>query len=279
MNVVVVGASGKMGRRVIPVLVERGHQVTAFVRRAGALPVATACIANWPDNPAAIPALLAADSIVNLAGDGNPPRGVSYDQANSEPCERIHTLLGGVRAPHLVFISYPGAAADERSAYLRAKARGEEVSRRSAMRVAILRTSFVCGSRDQPLASDRALVVPRGRKAPMFGTGETRCRPVCMTDVVQAIVAVVEQRLEGEFALEGPEEMTLLELVRTLNANPAQPVRAVPAWLALIVGPLMGMRRDFVRFFLADALDAHRNVFAATGVRAHRVAEMWPLET
>ena len=276
MNVVVIGANGKMGQRLIPVLAEHGHQVTALVRRAGAVPGARACIADWPTNPAAAQALRAAEAIVNLAGDGNPPRGVSYARANAEPCERIHALLDGARAPHLVFISYPGAAPDARSAYLRAKARGEELSRRSATRVAILRTSFVCGSRDRPLTSDRALVVPRGKKAPMFGTGETRCRPVGMDDVAAAITAVVEQRLDGELALEGPEEMTLLELVRTLNANPSQPVRALPGWLSLLVGPLMGMRRDFVRFFLADALDAHRNVFAATGVHARRVAELWP---
>jgi uncharacterized protein YbjT (DUF2867 family) len=277
MNIVVVGANGKMGTHLLPVLRNRGHQVTALVRRDPRNLAATAVVTDWPTSQAAAHALRRADSIVNLAGHGNPPRGTSYAQANAEPCEQIQALLGDTRAAHLVFISYPGAPVG-RTSYLRAKARGEELSRASAHKVAVLRTAVVCGSRAQPLDSDRAMLVPRGKRASMFGTGQTRCRPVGMADVAQAIAAVVEQQLDGELALEGPQEMTLNELVCTLNGDPKQPVRSVPGWLGLLIGPLMGMRRDFVRFFLADALDVHRNVFTATGLRAHHLAELWPPE-
>jgi uncharacterized protein YbjT (DUF2867 family) len=278
MNIVIVGANGKMGTHLLPVLRDRGHRVTALVRRDPGNLAAAAVVTDWPTSPAAASALRGADSIVNLAGSGNPPRGTSYAQANAEPCERIRALLGETRVPHLVFISYPGTQAG-RTGYLRAKARGEELSLASAHKVAILRTSMVCGSRAQPLDSDRALLVPRGKRAPMFGTGQTRCRPVGVGDIAQAIAAVVEQQLCGELALEGPEEMTLNEIVCTLNGNPGQRTRNVPGWLGLLIGPLMGMRRDFVRFFLADALDVHRNVFTATGLRAHHLAELWPPET
>jgi nucleoside-diphosphate-sugar epimerase len=278
MNIVVVGANGKMGAHLLPVLRDRGHHVTALVRRDPGNLAASVIVADWPTSQAAAGALRGADSIVNLAGSGNPPRGTSYAQANAEPCERVHALLGETRASHLVFISYPGAPGG-RTGYLRGKARGEELSRAAAHRVAILRTSVVCGSRTQPLDSDRAMLVPRGKRATIFGTGQSRCRPVGIDDVAQAIAAVVEQRLDGEFALEGPEAMTLNEIVCTLNSDPGQRIRSVPGWLGLLIGPLMGMRRDFVRFFLADALDVHRNVFTATGLRAHRLADLWPPPT
>jgi nucleoside-diphosphate-sugar epimerase len=272
MRIVIIGANGKMGRGLVPALAQRGHEISTLVRKE---PVGERCITDWQGNPRAAEALRAADSIVNLAGSGNPPRGVSYDEANAAPARRVLELLGEHRAPHLVFISYPGASAGATSAYLTAKACGEEISRRSAKQVAILRTSFVCGSRAEPLDSDRPFLVAAGKRAPMFGRGDVRCRPLCLADVVTALVATVEQRLAGEFALEGPDEMTLVDIARTLNANPGLRFRRLPGWLALAVAPLLGMRRDFVRFFLADALEPSPNVFAVANVDAHRLAAIW----
>src|SRR5262249_38421971 len=141
MKIAIVGANGKMGQRLIPLLTSRGHSVVAFVRAA---PVAgaTEVIQDWANNPRAGAALREADSIVNLAGSGNPPRGVTYAEANLAPAEAVRDLLGGKTAPHIVFISYPGTSETAASDYLVAKARGEQVTKDSAKRAAILRTSM-----------------------------------------------------------------------------------------------------------------------------------------
>src|SRR5215831_8297125 len=125
MRVVIVGANGKMGRRLAPALAQRGHVVTTLVRGEQ---LGGHCITDWPNHPESAAALRAADSIVNLAGSGNPPRGVSYDAANAAPAARVLELLASQRAPHVVFISYPGARGDAASEYLAAKARGEATS-------------------------------------------------------------------------------------------------------------------------------------------------------
>ncbi|GAA2677898.1 MULTISPECIES: NAD(P)-binding oxidoreductase [Actinosynnema] len=75
MRILVVGANGRLGRRVVARALEVGHEVTAFARRADGLPadpalaVRVGAVAEWPAEVRA--AVSGQDAVI--AALGNPP--------------------------------------------------------------------------------------------------------------------------------------------------------------------------------------------------------------
>lgn len=274
MRIVVTGATGTIGRRLVPALRSRGHRVVTLVRGRDS-PAADRVVMDWLRNDERTAHELArADSIVNLAGNDNPPRGESYTDANTLPAARIRKHLGPLGAAQVVLVSYPGAIYGSGSPYLDAKGRAEMLTRDVARQPVILRLSLACGTRVAPLDSDRTLVPEPGERLRLPGDGSARLRPVLIDDCVAALVGVVEEGLSGQYALEGPDTLTVAELAELLNGHSA-PARHVPRLLAVAAAPMLGLRRDYVRRLLEDALESTPNVFEVLGLRPRRVAEAW----
>ena len=270
--VVVAGANGKVGQLLIPRLKQRGHRVIALVRSA-AVPDAEVVIPDWTSG--AVTSLPPFDVIVNLTGDINPPRRSGYHAANSETAERLAALAAG-RPHHAVYISFPGARADAANAYLATKGRAEDVTRSAAGTATILRTTIICGTPDAPLDSDQRMQAASGKAARSFGSGQVRLRPVYIGDVVDAVVVAVERTMNGTYGLEGPDVVTLDDLLRMLNRDPRKPIAHTPGWLARLLGPFIGLRRDFIDIMLADQLGRDPDFFAAAGItRPRSLIELW----
>ena len=80
MRILLVGCSGFVGRSLVPLLLQHGHQLTLVSRSAQPLPAVQhpqltrlqanpADPANWQQEPALQQALAAAEAVVNLAGE------------------------------------------------------------------------------------------------------------------------------------------------------------------------------------------------------------------
>jgi GDP-4-dehydro-6-deoxy-D-mannose reductase len=104
-TVLVTGASGLLGRRVVPLLRERGWQVATSGRRD---PVHPADITR-PGSMTALIESVAPDAVVHLAG-GVPPEGTSTWELNLLPgVELLHAARRASRPPPVVLI---GSAAE-----------------------------------------------------------------------------------------------------------------------------------------------------------------------
>ena len=76
MNVTVLGATGATGRQLVPVLLDRGHTVTAVVRDPARAPAGVRVVAGDVRDPAVLAAAVAgADAVVSVLG----PRGRDRD--------------------------------------------------------------------------------------------------------------------------------------------------------------------------------------------------------
>ena len=271
-RIIVAGANGKVGRLLVPQLTSAGHEVIALVRKE-VVPAASRCVIDWMDPATRLPDADPADLVINLTGDVNPPHG-DYDSANVKTAERLRLHYNG-SAAHAVFISFPGASTISANRYLRTKAEAEASTLGTARSATILRTVFICGTPDAPQESDLRQQTPKGHPGRCFGDGQSRYRPLLIDDVVRAIKACIDQRLPGAFALEGKQVLSSEQIIRLLNQEPDKAIRHFPKPLARMMGPMIGMTRDFVDILVDDQLCTDPNVFDVCGIVPASVQQAW----
>jgi hypothetical protein len=93
--------------------------------------------------------------------------------------------------------------------------------------------------------------------------------------VILATATCIEHRLHGPFALEGKDTVSLDQLIRLLNRDPSKQISHLPGPLARLIGPMMGIRRDFVEIFLDDQLSTDPNVFDVCGLVPKSIQYAW----
>jgi NADH dehydrogenase len=214
MPVLVTGATGVVGRALVPRLVEVGGQVRVYVRRDvpeyRALGVKVA-IGDADHEGRLESALEQVHTIVHLVGGPVPDRGVSVEWLNFETTEVALRAAENAEVRRFLFLSPIGADPGSPDPYLAAKGRAEAAIRDSALEHVIFRSTPV-------FAPEAALVRALGRGA-VPGPGTTRTNPIALDDVVEALVAADtrESEVAGSWELGGPEVFTVDELAARLS--------------------------------------------------------------
>jgi NADH dehydrogenase len=237
-SVVVTGANGQVGGRLLAELVRRGIMPTALVRSAFCME-GCRCIPNWLAVDAARDAIRGAEAVVHLAGTLNPPDH-DYMKANVLPADRLIQSLEGGRARLVVFLSYLGAAETVANPYLQTKARAEQLIRDTRIPLTVFRCAHIIGPPEAPGPTASAMMAGPKGSVTVLGSGRQRVAPVFIGDVVAAVLAALESGESGVFDLQGSEEMAMDDLVRLLNRSRDVSIRHVPALLARLlqhIGP------------------------------------------
>lgn len=281
MPVVVTGASGRIGRVLVPLIAERG-EVRAVVRDASLAEVlrasgAKVAVADLGDAPVMATVMAGAHTIVHLAGGLQQPDDEAYESANHATTRDALEAAGDAGASRFLFLSYPGASSASTNAYLRAKGLSEEAVRSSGLDHLILRSTFVYGPGQRWYEELRADAL-RPLAVPVIGTGRQRIAPVHVRDVVAALLAADDRAepVSGTFGLQGPDVVTADELVdliagrrrRKIHLSPVAARRAArllgravhPAVLELMASdsladaPLAGRELDLTLTPLSEGL-------------------------
>jgi nucleoside-diphosphate-sugar epimerase len=235
---VITGATGQVGRATIEALVRRGIRPTALVRRSEQLEGCTT-ISNWLTSDLATAAIQNAAVIIHLAGALNPPDH-DYERANIIPTQRVVQAVRLARARCLVFVSYVGASEQSANRYLATKARAERLLRETGVSVTVFRCTHIIGPPSRPGPTAVNLLANWKKSVTVLGNGKQRVAPVYLGDVVATIEAAISSVQPGTFDLQGPEEMSLDDLVRLLNEPAKVSITHVPAVIARLlrfVGP------------------------------------------
>jgi 2-alkyl-3-oxoalkanoate reductase len=154
-RVLVTGATGFIGRRLIPTLIDRGHDVRALVRPASAGrdlfdPGCEVCLGELTDADAVSVALAGIDAVVYGAG---AVRGRSFDDFRQANVAGLQTLTDVLRTaaerPAVVLLSSLAASRPELSPYAASKREGERVLGAAGLaRWTVLRPPAVYGPGD-----------------------------------------------------------------------------------------------------------------------------------
>jgi uncharacterized protein YbjT (DUF2867 family) len=241
MIVHVTGGSGFVGVHVLPMLVQRGHEISALVRTSRAAELVRELgarpIPGDLDDPASIDeAFIAsgADALVNLASLG-------FGHAQS-----IVAAAEDAGITRAVFVSTTAILTRLDASSRRIRIEAERAVRDSQLDWTLLRPTMVYGTpADRNMA--RLLALVRWSPiVPLPGGGNAKQQPVHVGDLAQAIVTALESPVSvGKiYELAGPEALSFRQVVEQAAAA----VGRRPRLLSVPLGPATAVLRVYQRF-------------------------------
>ena len=148
-KVFLTGGTGYMGTRLIPLLLARGHQVTACVRRGseGKVGGGAKPLPLDPLNADALrPALSGHDTWVQLIGTAHPApwKGARFRAVDLRAAQAMAAALPGSSIRHAIYLSV-AQPAPTMKAYVAVREQGETLLRATGVACTFLRPWYVLG--------------------------------------------------------------------------------------------------------------------------------------
>ena len=187
----VTGATGALGRRLVPLLRERGWRVRALVHTREAA-AADESIRGDLAEPATLSAALAgAHGVIHLAALTHARRRRAYETVNTHGTRALANAAREAGIERLVHVS-TRAISPEGGWYSASKHLAEEEVRRSRVPHVIVRLPDVYGMGGDEGVDRLIDAVRAGRCIPMAGAGADELCPAHADDVVRALGAALE---------------------------------------------------------------------------------------
>ena len=195
MLVLVTGATGFLGQRVVRELLARRHQVRCLIHSPGkervfdhrTVEVHYGSILS-PD--ALKQAFYDVQSVVHLVGIIRAGRGATFDGIHRQGTANVATAARDAGARELIYVSALGATSDASYPYFHSKRQAELQVIDSGLEYTILRPSVLFGEGDEFLTALAGLV-RLGPVTPVIGGGRNRMQPVAADDVARCVAASV----------------------------------------------------------------------------------------
>ena len=248
--ILVTGATGTVGRALLPKLLESGEDVRVLVRDPRGLGrlrvdvrIALGDLAELSDPRTLRQALRGASTVVHLAAAIRDQPAAKVEELNGLATARLLRAAEAAGVERFVFFSAIGATAFQRTRFFRAKALAEESVRRSSIAATIFAPSIVY-DRDDPWVrlQRRLALLP---VIPVSGRAQAEYEPIWADDVARCVINSLERDREGShrYELAGPERLTYEQMARLIAraSGRERPIVHVP--LAVVRASLVALRR------------------------------------
>lgn len=243
-TVLVTGATGFIGRRLVPALLDAGHDVRAMTRHPESYDGAGDPVgADVTDRGSLDAALGGVDVAVYLVHSLDDP---DFERKDAEAARHFGAAAAAAGVRQIVYVGGLGDEDEDLSAHLRSRRDVEGLLGADGVPVTVLRAAIVVGHGGisweitrQLVKNLPAMVVPR-----WVGT---RTQPIAIDDVVRYLVGVVDHpdALGRTYEVGGPEQLTYKEMLAIANevaGGRPLPIVEVPLltprlssyWLALV---------------------------------------------
>jgi uncharacterized protein YbjT (DUF2867 family) len=276
----VTGATGYIGGRLAPRLLEAGHDVVCVsrsARRLGAVPWAARCRLVEADllDPASLDtAFEGVDVAYYLVHSLGSP---SFEDTDRRAAGNFGAAARRAGVARIVYLGGPATVGPQTSSHLRSRAEVGQILAQSNVATVILRAPVVIGSGSASFEMLRYLT----ERLPMMVTPSwvhTPTQPIAVRDVLRYLVAwaSISTDVSRAFDIGGPEVLTYADMMRRyarvagLQRRVIVPVRVLtPAlsalWVGLVTPVPSGIARPLVESLVHPAV-----------TREHDIAEFVP---
>lgn len=229
MRILLIGASGFIGRHLLHTLRRAGHEVTGAGRgpchlMAGTgTPWRTLDMTVLHHTPAWLPHLAGFDAVLYCVGIFRAADEAQYDHLHHAIPAALFAACAEAGVRRVIYLSALGSDADAATPYWRSKGRGEAALRASSLDYTIVRPSLVYGP--DGASSRMFLALASLPVAALPAGGEVQ--PIHIDDLCDAMAALLrpEHRHVRTLDAVGPVPMALpaylAELRRGMRAGPA----------------------------------------------------------
>jgi uncharacterized protein YbjT (DUF2867 family) len=245
------GATGGIGSRLLPLLLERGEDVRCLVRdprRLGArrvdVQIALGDLGELADPHTLRQSLRGVDTVVHLAAAirDQPPRRI--EELNGLATVRLLQAAERAGVRRFVFFSALDTGAAQRTRFFRAKWVAEQAVSSSPLETSIFAPSIVYDQGDPWITLLRRFsFLP---VLPVSGEGRAAFQPIWAQDVATCVGAALEgEELRPRYELAGPETLTYDEMANLVTRIAGRPRELVHVPLPVIKASLVALRAVF----------------------------------
>ena len=269
MNILLTGANGYIGQRLIPVLLEKGHTLYCCVRNkirfeAAHLHEQVKIVEIdflQPTADAVLPENIdAAYYLIHSMSGGTK----HFDEAEATCAENFIRLLAPTKTQQIIYLSGISNAA-KLSKHLSSRLQVEEVLAKSNTPLSILRTGIIVGSGSASFEIIRDLV----EKLPVMVTPKwlnTKCQPIAVRNVVQFLTGIIlnKNTYNKTFDIGGPGVLTYKEMLlqfakvrglkRSIFILPVMTPRLSSYWLYFVTATSYPLAINLVNSMKVDVV-------------------------
>jgi uncharacterized protein YbjT (DUF2867 family) len=272
------GATGSVGSRLLPLLLERGEDVRCLVREPRRLgqyrvdvQIALGDLGEMSDPYLVRQALRGVDTVVHLAATirDQPPHRI--EELNGLATVRLLRAAERSRVERFSFFTALNAAAAQRTRFFRAKWLAEQAVGSSTLQTTVFAPSIVYDRSDPWVTLLRRFsFLPA---LPVSGDGQARFQPIWAADAARCVVAALDRDGRDRYELAGPETLNYDDMSDLVSRVAGRPRPLVHVPLPLIRASLIGLRSVFGEAVFATWEEAELMEIAMTSERGTADAE------
>jgi uncharacterized protein YbjT (DUF2867 family) len=249
--ILLTGASGTVGRSLLPLLLESGHDVRALVRDPRGLgrhrvevQIALGDLARLGDRHLQRQALRGADTVIHLAAAIRDEPHARVEELNGLATVRLLRAAEREGVERFIFFSALGATEFQRTRFFRAKALAERSVDASPLATTTFAPSIVYDPDDRWIRlMKRLALLP---VIPISGSGRSAYQPIWARDVARCVIASLDRGAgRARYELAGPEVLTYAQVARAVARAAERERRLLRVPLGLVHLSLVGLRRAF----------------------------------